>query len=95
MAGATVAGSITAGLTYVRSAVGEQVRDINIPAAFLPKVIESTDTLIDTFITPMQVQGFIAAGAGLAMVLTGIFLSKGKGQSTSDSQVSEAPVAVG
>lgn len=93
LAGGTVAISITVGLAYLRSVFDEQVRDLGIPGAFLPKVIESRDILIDAFITPMQIQGAIAAGVGLIMVLAGIFLSKGKGQAAPTPQATEPPAA--
>ena len=91
LAGAIVAGSITVGVTYLRTFFDDFIAGKNIPAAFLPKVIESRDILIDTFMTPMQIQGAIAAGVGLAMVLVGIFLSKDKGQAAPVPPATQTP----
>ena len=93
LAGGIVAGSITAGVAYLRTAFDDVITDTEIPAAFLPKVIESRDILIDAFITPLQIQGLIAAGAGLAMVVAGIYLSRGGAQVTTAVETTETPQA--
>ena len=74
VAGGVVAGGLAVGKRLLREFTDDAIKEeLDLVEVFIVKLLEVQDKLIDSMLSPMQLQGSIALIVGVAMVAVGLF----------------------
>ncbi len=73
LAGGAVAGGLSTVRSYLRDFTDDIIEELNVADVFIVKILEVRGELVDSLVSPMQLQAVLALVVGVAMLLAGLF----------------------